>query len=78
MESHGIWRAQKSTNHEGDGKFCLSNILALAKNAYFDNLFLQNRIDRFSLYVMFSHLIEVFIEVFIKKSVTMYMWLYNQ
>ena len=61
----------------GDGKFCLSNILAKKVHILIMS-FCKTRIDLFRLYVMFSHLIEVFIEVFIKESVTTYMWLYNQ
>ena len=61
----------------GDGKFCLSNILA-RKMRILIMCFCKTRIDLFGLYVMFSHLIEVFIEVFIKKSVMTYVWLYNQ
>ena len=60
----------------GDGKFCLSNILARKMHILMS--FCKTRIDLFGLYVMFSHVIEVFIEVFIKKSVMTYVWLYNQ
>ena len=56
----------------GDGKFCLSNILARKMHILMS--FCKTRIDLFGLYVMFSHLIEVFI----KKSVMTYVWLYNQ
>ena len=56
----------------GDGKFCLSNILARKMHILIMS-FCKTRIDLFGLYVMFSHLIEVFIEVFIKKSVMTYM-----
>ena len=78
MESQGISRAQKSTNPDGRWKILfISNILA-RKMHILIMCFCKTRIDLFGLYVMFSHLIEVFIEVFIKKSVMTYVWLYNQ